>query len=364
MLRLTFACFVMGSLAAEDCHGACDTSVLLQTGNLNVGSPWCYTVSCGDAKLLCWKHNKCCSWAKHCVSPPTPTLEKLYVLGWVPYYTYDGPLVVTGSLEVGFQDTTSYLSWDLTGADANCMSSNSNYPNGAVSNDCGIHIHKGTSCYEDAEGHYWLPATDTDPWKTLHYSMQDGSTQSSNSLIDAGLTLSDATGHAVIVHDLNGGRIACGILMTSAEVAVPSYTVESLMPYPGYTGTLTTEGKIEMRTVGQTQYMTWTMTGGDSNCLTTQYPNGAISNDCGIHIHTGTTCDDASLVGGHFYNETMYNSSTDPWKHVHYQVWDGATDSKGTEVYTGLTESEIVGHAVVVHDVFGGRIACGILTAP
>merc|ERR550532_922848 len=38
-----------------------------------------------------------------------------------------------------------------------------------------------------------------------------------------------------------------------------------------------------------------------------------VSTTGGLHIHTGTSCDDASQVGGHYYNTDLYDSSTDPW---------------------------------------------------
>ena len=42
-------------------------------------------------------------------------------------------------------------------------------------------------------------------------------------------------------------------------------------------------------------------------------PKPDTPNSCGIHIHEGKTCDDASLVGGHYYE-----GNTDPWANVVY----------------------------------------------
>ena len=39
--------------------------------------------------------------------------------------------------------------------------------------------------------------------------------------------------------------------------------------------------------------------------------NNSVTNSCGIHFHEGTSCEEASLVGGHFYNATQL--AEDPW---------------------------------------------------
>jgi len=99
----------------------------------------------------------------------------------------------------------------------------------------------------------------------------------------------------------------------------------------------------------------------------------------GIHIHTGTTCSDADAVGGHMY-QLDYESITisedpnnDPWSNV---MWE--TDSNGCfnpqldmqeiplQYYDGNSaptdgDYNVNGHAAVVHDSSGNRIACGVI---
>ena len=63
------------------------------------------------------------------------------------------------------------------------------------------------------------------------------------------------------------------------------------------------------------QSITWTLAGADTAC-----PTGS-GNVCGIHIHTGTSCDDASAVGGHLFADDLMDA--DPWTAVRYSA-DGA----------------------------------------
>merc|ERR1712032_891663 len=37
------------------------------------------------------------------------------------------------------------------------------------------------------------------------------------------------------------------------------------------------------------------------------------SNSLGVHVHGGTTCSEASAVGGHYYD-----AKDDPWSNIHY----------------------------------------------
>merc|ERR1712046_564712 len=100
------------------------------------------------------------------------------------------------------------------------------------------------------------------------------------------------------------------------------------------------------------QVLIWDLTGLDPTC--TAGAGDDVTNGCGIHVHSGMTCADASLVGGHYYSSAL---SSDPWANVVY-VADSTSASVGhTVVTTGLTLDAIVGHAFVVHHSDGSRIA-------
>eukprot|EP00747_Dinoflagellata_sp_TGD_P207044 gnl/TRDRNA2_/TRDRNA2_80655_c0_seq2.p2 gnl/TRDRNA2_/TRDRNA2_80655_c0~~gnl/TRDRNA2_/TRDRNA2_80655_c0_seq2.p2 ORF type:complete len:167 (-),score=33.32 gnl/TRDRNA2_/TRDRNA2_80655_c0_seq2:279-779(-) len=135
--------------------------------------------------------------------------EKLKADKFGPYFNYKGDLASTGKVEV--QDTSAgqKLSWILKGVDPNCEDGP-----GAKPNSCGVHIHKGQSCGEDALGHYF--ATFDDPWKTITYKSKKSSkvweARKNDVLVKTELSNADFMGRTFIVHDFEGARVACGIL--------------------------------------------------------------------------------------------------------------------------------------------------------
>lgn len=123
--------------------------------------------------------------------------------------------------------------------------------------------------------------------------------------------------------------------------------------YPGYTGNLTVTGSFAI-SYGQSTNTTfrahYDLRGLDPAC----------SSGCGIHIHTGTTCSDASLVGGHYWTPT---NITDPWNSVMYYASINGTASGVLLFSNGYNYSNNLGHSVVVHTAGGARVACGTLQA-
>merc|ERR1711907_296560 len=106
-------------------------------------------------------------------------------------------------------------------------------------------------------------------------------------------------------------------------------------------------------------YMSYSISGTEAKeCKT---PPEGVANACGIHIHEGTTCDDADAVGGHYYNKTSVAS--DPWPAVTYSTSvDGSATGEVQSIEIG-TELDISGRALVVHDSAGVRVACALLPA-
>ena len=107
-----------------------------------------------------------------------------------------------------------------------------------------------------------------DPWSdggmgvdyVAFYSTTTG-TASGNFDADTGATTSDLLGRAFVVHDANGGRIACALM----EPVVDPLCVTNFATYPGYYGAFPdATGVITMATVDKTtQYFDYTLKGLD-----------------------------------------------------------------------------------------------------
>jgi len=149
---------------------------------------------------------------------------------FVKYVTYVGPnaeLTVSGSVRATESKGMIHQMWyDLEGVDSLCNRG----PDSSISNSCGIHIHKGTSCTSDALGHLYNPVggLETDPWGVGHYTSATSRTDGGYSVAGdeykytakswftvphTGLSAADIMGKTVIIHGKDGGRIACGILL-------------------------------------------------------------------------------------------------------------------------------------------------------
>jgi len=97
--------------------------------------------------------------------------------------------------------------------------------------------------------------------------------------------------------------------------------------------------------------------GGGDNATQCSAANG-----CGVHVHTGTSCEDTETQGGHWYNtETL---SEDPWAIIGYL----STNSDGYGQYASCVRtgydvmsdpSLLEGHVFIVHGEDGSRVSCG-----
>lgn len=144
------------------------------------------------------------------------------------------------------------------------------------------------------------------------------------------------------------------ILAVSAE-QFPEI-IANIAPYPGYEGDIKPFGQVKLN--------------GDATTVKLGFLMGDMEKDAtgGIHIHTGTSCETAEAVGGHYWNEELLpNAEDDPWNPMQ---WDSSSPGFGfangevvIENNQAYGYNEMVGRAVVVHDSAGNRIACTVLAA-
>jgi len=159
-------------------------------------------------------------------------VEPLVASGFVPYYSYTGNLAVTGRVgPVVTMGVTQTFSYSLANVDALCSAGA-----GSAANSCGIHIHTGTSCTNNALGHYFTDTVTNDPWTAISYTSLPDGTTSGTAAVTTGALASNIEGRAFIVHGFDGGRIACAILQRvvpmspSMPPSMPPSTPPSMPP--------------------------------------------------------------------------------------------------------------------------------------
>jgi len=309
-----------------------------------------------------------------------PEADFLVAMDFVPYPSYSGNLAVAGEVQIAQKGTGSdaaqVMSFVLTGADPSCGTANIS----GIGNACGIHIHEGTSCSNASTigGHFWnKTAFEIDPWASIIYNNSSGTASADKLQVTTGLTNVEVADRVIVVHDATGARIACtsmvseGIVKYSDKASAGSLIANNFQPYPEYSGNLSATGEVLFEVAADgpeaAQVMSYRLTGTDPLCGSANV--SGVANACGIHIHKGTSCSNASTIGGHFWNETAI--STDPWAPVMYTTVAVNFDNSymkdlaaadDVKVVTGLSNAEVADRVVVLHDVTGARVACSPMT--
>lgn len=134
--------------------------------------------------------------------------------------------------------------------------------------------------------------------------------------------------------------------------------------YPGYNGTLEIKGSVNVHVADGVVSLSWLFTGLGSDCQFSGQEARKMAGDdqpnsCGLHFHEGTTCEAHEHVGGHHYDHDMHKE--DPWAPVVYVADKQGTSVGFKKIDIGHSFFNLTGHAFVVHDYTGGRVACGLL---
>jgi len=144
------------------------------------------------------------------------TFKPLSTTGFVPYYNYeqqDGALAeVSGTVGLLTSDDAGRVAsqtfmFMLSGVDSRCKDGA-----GDAHNSCGLHIHQGGSCKEDARGHFFNGDGSFDPWAggpaPIVYTTTDDFTFGEFTVL-TGLPAHQIDGRTFVVHDFEGRRNAC-----------------------------------------------------------------------------------------------------------------------------------------------------------
>ena len=296
--------------------------------------------------------------------PAPPMCQGLKATNFVPYFNYLGNLTnVEGVLTIyPHPDKSRMLGLgQLSGIDPMCSSG----PNtGLSANSCGVHIHKGTSCTEDAEGHYYdTYSIGSDPWGAGYYAADSDGTADVAFALIAGTSSADITGKAVIVHDYNGGRIGCALLEMpmAAQVAAPFGNYFDAAK--DLNDTAKQMSGVQIYTTPDNTAIDYVLFDVDPACAAG--PDTTINpNSCGIHIHEGSSCSDDAL--GHYYDKTSIDP--DPWGAGYYEAGvdaDMGVFAAGSfSLKAGLSQADITGKTLIVHNHAGDRTHCAPIHAP
>ena len=158
---------------------------------------------------------------------PPPAASGLVATDFVPYVGYTGALNVFGVVgPLDTNGTRQTFAYTLAGVDPACTGAS------GAANSCGIHIHVGTSCGADAGGHFYTGRVTVDPWLNIVYTATPQGTASGTLTVNTGATGSELEGRAVIIHGVNGQRVACARLEYPAVSPPPYWMVSPPSPPP------------------------------------------------------------------------------------------------------------------------------------
>jgi len=261
-------------------------------------------------------------------------------------------------------------------------------PDCTSANGCGVHIHSGSDCTNTTtqQGHWYNPDVLTeDPWLTVGYlqTSEDGFGEYAHCVHTGYDLVADPNlldGLAFIIHAEDGSRVSCGIIdAIGVEDVSPTILETEVTPIPG---AVPPSGDDDNGVTGIVQVIANIQDPVDVVCyqgiaidlepdvesflLGTGSDQCNVTNGCGVHIHSGTGCNNTEVQGGHYYDADSV--AVDPWLLASYLTTgsDGGTSFVGCIISSTSTEDNLDYNEkpFIVHGVDGGRLSCGILSPP
>ncbi len=238
----------------------------------------------------------------------------------------------------------------------------------------GWHVHVGRSCAAaEAVGAHYFDGLLADPWTVanggpVYYTDAHGVATVDYNISDFSLHgTRPIGGRAIVVHDPTSTRSGCGVASAASTAAAATPAIApttsasltaraTLAPYPGQLNELGGTILLEVAEGSASLYVRGLISGLEPAA------------EGGWHVHTGFTCDAATLVGGHFFP----TGGTDAWLQTRWASdADGVAELREVVPGYGLTRdgalrglggpTAVLGRTVVVHDASGARVACGVI---
>jgi len=205
----------------------------------------------------------------------------------------------------------------------------------------GWHIHSGTTCDNSSlvGGHFQMPDMASDPWIPIKYysDVYGEAIVEINSMVD--FTMAEVINKPIVVHNQAGNKVGCGEIFP-----VPQAWSAKIGNYPGYTSS----------NIGGVVDVSQEETG---ILLSYQFSGLDVESSAGWHVHIGTSCDDSSLVGDHYW--PILAGPSDPQTSNQYTSdIDGL--SSGTLSLANFALFDVMNRAIVVHSS-SARIGCGLI---
>lgn len=271
----------------------------------------------------------------HCVLLPFHQIRETAVLPPLELYPgYNGTLNITGAIKLDFRGQGVKISYKLSGTESDCS-----VP-GPAANSCGIHIHEGFSC-ANAGGHFYNKNMyASDPWAVAPY-IADTNFTSYSLIVSFGYDYLQSAGRVVVVHAYDGTRVSCAV--------IPALTDSSMVSQWKSFNASKVNGSVFFAFRPTSVRMEYYLMGLDSRCAVP-----GTGNSCGLHIHTGTSCDTTASIGADYY----VNNTIDPWQAVHIS---GPHSSGFFDVEFGFAYAATKGRVIVVHDYDGFPLACAVI---
>lgn len=275
---------------------------------------------------------------------PSHEVYKVYAATMTPRLgsNVSGKIVIfvtkTGLIGIGSAD----------GLEPNLIAS----PNGnncTVANACGTHVHGGTACTdENTQGTHDYDDAGSDPWRVIKFPSTD-STGHAEYTFELKTSAVILDRKPFMLHDNQGRRISCGILSR-----VDTHSAElTALNNSGVTGSVTMFASPEMMYgAGWAHGVDKDLSKPDGDCTA--------KNGCGAHVHSGTSCDQASQ-GGHLVASA---DIVDPWKDIGYK--SSNADGYATFVFSVKAASAgafVLPKPFIVHNNAGARVSCGLISS-